>query len=568
MAYLGNSQFQGIISGGNIQDGSIESIDLATLTNIDINSGSIDNTIIGAATANVGTFTDLSITTSASFGDNVKAKFGDSDDLQIYHDGNKSVIQDSGAGDLILQAGNDLILRATDGVSEYLRANEGLGVQIFYNGSQKFLTTSTGVTVTGTATADGLNIDGGGTIRVGAGGYNGRLNFPFSCRVNIDSDNNETGEKFTIGRDQENDAATNQILVARENGDVEFYEDTGTDAKMVWDASAEALGINETSPGSNTAFGGGVKLQTADDTNTGYSVTGSGRLPYGTQLNTYNIAASSSSLSGIGLLNRGPGGASMGSYIGSLGASSGWGASIVFGMTSGSSSYTERMRIDSNGRLGIGTSSPSNAKVHIVGDGSYVGNYGYNTLRLEDLSGYPGINFKSGNNNWLQRTEGPTANMQWVFSSDATDSGVGSYQPMAELTAGGQLTASNIKANSSNSATTIVSFPNTTDYPNPSSYNFSLSAAQAPIGSYVIMEVNIQSGSSAGDQYMYLTQHQNPDATIRANVHGWYYYSAVQGLFKIDNAGDRDFFVSHATVAASTTSDSRRIRYLGYIMDN
>ena len=37
-------------------------------------------------------------------GDNVKAKFGAGNDLQIYHDGANSIIQDSGTGDLEVQA--------------------------------------------------------------------------------------------------------------------------------------------------------------------------------------------------------------------------------------------------------------------------------------------------------------------------------------------------------------------------------------------------------------------------------------------------------------------------------
>lgn len=62
MAYIGNSQFRGVgvVTGGNIQDGSIESIDLATLTNIDVNGGSIDGAIIGANEAVAGNFSDLS----------------------------------------------------------------------------------------------------------------------------------------------------------------------------------------------------------------------------------------------------------------------------------------------------------------------------------------------------------------------------------------------------------------------------------------------------------------------------------------------------------------------------
>ena len=68
MAYIGNSPYQGSITGGNIVDGSIESIDLATLTNIDINSGSIDGTIIGASSAAAGSFTTLNTTSSVGIG--------------------------------------------------------------------------------------------------------------------------------------------------------------------------------------------------------------------------------------------------------------------------------------------------------------------------------------------------------------------------------------------------------------------------------------------------------------------------------------------------------------------
>ena len=98
------------------------------------------------------------LTGNLSLGDNVKLQLGNqtNGDLQIYHDGSHSYIADVGTGDLVLQAGNDLILRQPDGLTEYLRANEGAGVQIYHNGSQKFLTTAAGIDVTGEITADGL----------------------------------------------------------------------------------------------------------------------------------------------------------------------------------------------------------------------------------------------------------------------------------------------------------------------------------------------------------------------------------------------------------------------------
>ncbi len=189
-----------------------------------------------------GVITTAGLTTTAdiNFGDNDKAVFGAGSDLQIYHDGSHSIIQDSGAGDLILQGGNDLILRETDGSTEYLRANEGAGVQIFHNGNQKFLTTSAGIDVTGSVVSDGLNLDGniqgddGQNMLVSAGEGSG------------DKLDLRAGDDVRIWVD----GATAHKLAANfnSNGDISFYEDTGTTAKLFWDASAESLGIGTSSP--------------------------------------------------------------------------------------------------------------------------------------------------------------------------------------------------------------------------------------------------------------------------------------------------------------------------------
>lgn len=52
-----------------------------------------------------------------------------------------------------------------------------------------------------------------------------------------------------IGRTSSDDFATQQNrMVLKSNGDVLFYEETGTTAKLFWDASAESLGIGTDSP--------------------------------------------------------------------------------------------------------------------------------------------------------------------------------------------------------------------------------------------------------------------------------------------------------------------------------
>jgi len=108
---------------------------------------------------------NVSITGDVSLGDNNKLIFGDGSDLQIYHDGNNSIISDGGVGDLLINADN-IQLRDTAG-NPYLLGNTGAETRLYYNGGTKLATSNTGIDVTGTVTADGLVVDGGALVRSG-----------------------------------------------------------------------------------------------------------------------------------------------------------------------------------------------------------------------------------------------------------------------------------------------------------------------------------------------------------------------------------------------------------------
>ena len=98
------------------------------------------------------------MTGDLSFGDNDKAIFGAGSDLQIYHDGSNSYIKEAGQGALVLQ-GTHMYLKST--ADEYYLKNTADGsVEVYHNGSSKLATTSTGIDVTGTVTADGLTVAG------------------------------------------------------------------------------------------------------------------------------------------------------------------------------------------------------------------------------------------------------------------------------------------------------------------------------------------------------------------------------------------------------------------------
>jgi hypothetical protein len=110
------------------------------------------------------------LTGNLNFGDSDKAVFGAGSDLQISHDGLHSKIQDVGTGDLKIQATN-LLLEAQDGTN-YIYAVDGTAVRLYHpdatNGI-KLATTSTGIDVTGTATMDGLTVDGNGVFSATSG---------------------------------------------------------------------------------------------------------------------------------------------------------------------------------------------------------------------------------------------------------------------------------------------------------------------------------------------------------------------------------------------------------------
>jgi hypothetical protein len=109
----------------------------------------------GVATTDSPTFAALTSTGEITanggiaLGDNDKATFGDSDDLQIYHDGSNSYIEDAGAGVLFIKGTGGVYLRGKDSDEDLGRFLENGAVDLYYDGSSKLATTATGIDVTG-----------------------------------------------------------------------------------------------------------------------------------------------------------------------------------------------------------------------------------------------------------------------------------------------------------------------------------------------------------------------------------------------------------------------------------
>ena len=84
--------------------------------------------------------------------DDAKATFGFGNDLQIYHNGSNSYIDDSGTGALFVR-GNYLAFAGING-EQLINAEQNAAVELFHDGTKKFETTTTGATVTGTLVSE------------------------------------------------------------------------------------------------------------------------------------------------------------------------------------------------------------------------------------------------------------------------------------------------------------------------------------------------------------------------------------------------------------------------------
>ena len=114
--------------------------------------------------------TEITANAGIALPDNQKATFGAGDDLQIYHDGSNSIIHETAAGSLLFR-GTNLSLQSDANVN-YLQAVADGAVTLYHqNGgaaAPKLATTSTGIDVTGAATiSTDLNV--GGAVKGNAG---------------------------------------------------------------------------------------------------------------------------------------------------------------------------------------------------------------------------------------------------------------------------------------------------------------------------------------------------------------------------------------------------------------
>jgi len=285
-------------------------------------------------TRNLADVASGTITGNLSFSDNEKAILGDGDDLQIYHNGSDSYVDDTGTGALILRGNSNVTIGKYTGETMGYFETDG-AVSLYHDNAIKLATTATGVDVTGDITCDTSVLieasSGFGSIEVGgpsgafidmkapfSDDYDGRIQYDVggtgsfvittnsgnSSPVIIKQQNSEKLRTTSTGVD-----VTGNIVVSGtvDGVDLQTLNNavTANTAKTgITSSQASAITANTAKTGITSSQASAITANTAKTTNATHSgeVTGSGALTIADNVvDEANLKVSNSPVNGYAL---------------------------------------------------------------------------------------------------------------------------------------------------------------------------------------------------------------------------------------------------------------------------
>ena len=173
------------------------------------------DTITGDFTIASGTTNknvNIDVDSKIRFDDDLKATFGNGDDLQIFHDStnNNSYIQESGSGNLVI--GGDMVNLTNAATTEsYIRCTGNAQVELYYNNVKKLQTTANGIKLND-STRLGIGDNEDFTIE-----HNGSQNLMIAANAELMFQCNTFNFR--------NENGSENFIHATENGAVSLYYD-------------------------------------------------------------------------------------------------------------------------------------------------------------------------------------------------------------------------------------------------------------------------------------------------------------------------------------------------------
>ena len=386
-------------------------------SNVKILTGAVERMEVSSTGVDVtGTVTADGLT----LGDNEKAKFGTGGDLEIYHDGSNSYVRDMGTGNLIITTDGGEIRMTTNNANEFgLRVVQDDYVGLYHNNAAKLHTTSIGVDISGSVTADGLTVDtsgdsnsseglvintsgtnfesDAGIIQVthaatGAttGGYFMKLKAGGADKFTVKGNGDVNANTVTSGGLAINKAGfTTATITGDSTSETQLRFDGNTAARVSNQANTALMFETNATERMRITAGGLVGIGTSSPSKTlDVRVTSAGEAAVAKISNEYTGGLA------VASMEFGSGGAAVKASI----------AAAVYGdgyMAFRTNDNTEKMRITAAGNVGIGTGAPA-AKLDVVGPASVTSFTGTTALGMvtrgsTGATDYSGIDFKGNN---------------------------------------------------------------------------------------------------------------------------------------------------------------------------
>ena len=373
----------------------LNKLDGATVTTTEINY--LDITTLGTTQASKVVTTDSN--GDVVFPDGDKINLGTGSDLQLYHDGSDSYVDDAGTGILFLRGNSAVKIRKYTGEA-ILDGNADGSVVLYHDNAAKLATASGGVAITGDATfADnGKAIFGAGSdLQIFHDGSDSYVKDAGTGRLVVETDGTDVSLK----------AGSDNMLVAAKDGAVTLYYDNA--AKL-------ATGSGGVTVTGQLDVTGGASLGASN------ANTNDGRF-----FDIYNTGADANTFAILRTITQQVGSSSTTSADFAKYKN---GALLINNNDTHANVYTalgvggsERLRITSAGKVGIGTTAPgAMLQVHSAALGTTAGD-SQDILQLHspDTSNntvYKFLNYRHTNGSSHDQSE-----LRWQRKVDVTNHG-------------------------------------------------------------------------------------------------------------------------------------------------
>ena len=233
---------------GNNADAGEKGVGISSVGNINATGiitassfiGNITGDVVGRITGDVvGNVNAAGVSTFAGgidLGDNDKIVFGDSEDLEIFHDASAGIndgriVDTTGNLKLETSSDKDVIIRTGVTTRTNLKAVATQGIELYYSGQKKLNTETSGVNIVGTTTTGQLSVTGVSTF-TGA----------------VDANGGATIDNVQIGvtGNNEIDTSTGNLTIDSAGGTITVDDNLGVTGTSTFSDDVGVVGLTTT----------------------------------------------------------------------------------------------------------------------------------------------------------------------------------------------------------------------------------------------------------------------------------------------------------------------------------